>query len=50
MNKIEHLFNINYKLLGKDITTNLEIYKMKKEYNDYDSYIEYKNKGFYILG
>jgi hypothetical protein len=50
MNKIEHLFNLNYKLSGNDIATNLKIYKMKIEYNNYDSYMEYKNKGFYILG
>jgi hypothetical protein len=50
MNKLDYLFNIDYKLIDKDIKTNLKIYKMKKEYNYYDDYIEYKVKGFFILG
>ena len=53
MNKLNYLFNIDYNFkshkLNDIIKTNLEIYKMKKYFNNYDNYMYYSNNGYYLL-
>ena len=50
MEKLDYLFNFNYQLkTNKDINTNLIVYKMKKQYNNYDDYITYNYNGYKIL-